>query len=73
MILTVGSERFSDVEETTELEDVAMEEDLKAIVERVGSAGFVVAKLGGEAIYDNVKDTVEGFGAVVVTRPTIPA
>lgn len=73
MILTAGSERLSDVEETTELGDVVMEEDLEAIVERVGSAGFVVAKFGGEAIYENVKDTVEGFGAVVVTRRAIPA
>ena len=72
MILTAGSDRLSDVEETTELGDVVMEEDLGAIVERVGSAGFIVAKLGGEAIYENVKDKVEGFGAVVMTRPTIP-
>lgn len=72
MILTAGPERLADLEETTEFGDVVMEEDLEAIVERVGSPGFKVAKLGGEAIYEFVKETVEEFGAVATTRPTIP-
>lgn len=72
VVSTAGSKRLGVLRETIELGDVVMEENLEAIVERAGSVGFRVAKLGGEAIYENVKDTVGGFGAVVKTRPTIP-
>lgn len=70
-MLTADSERLSEVEETTELGDIVTEEDLEAIVNRDGSADFELARLGGEAIYETVKEPVEGIAAVVLTCPTI--